>query len=97
MKAAGVPFSGKYEWVETRMFWPLTHLVTPKEKALTCNDCHQRESRLSGLTACWIPGRDRSLFLDILGMLMVAGCLIGVAVHGSMRYSAAKKSREEKP
>lgn len=94
MKAAGIAYSGKYEWIETEMFWPLTHLVTPKEKAMGCDDCHSRKSRLTGLTACWIPGRDRSLLLDILGWLMVAGCFAGVTVHGVMRYRAAGKKED---
>lgn len=92
MKAAGLPYSGKYDWIETEMYWPLTHLVAPGKKALECNDCHARSSRLAGLSACWIPGRDRSLVLDILGWLMVAGCFAGVAYHGGRRYLIAKKN-----
>ncbi len=46
MKKSGLPFSGKFAWVETRMFWPINHMVSPKEKALTCNDCHSEKGRL---------------------------------------------------
>jgi len=95
MKAAGVPYSGKFEWIETEMNWPLTHMVTTKENAMNCNDCHSREGRLTGLTACWIPGRDRSLVLDILGILLIAGSFAGVTVHGSMRYLSSKKRKED--
>jgi len=93
MKAAGVPYSGKLDWIETEMNWPLTHLVAPGKKALECNDCHSRSSRLAGLSACWIPGRDRSLPLDILGWLMIAGCFAGVGYHGGRRYIIAKKNK----
>ena len=40
-------YSGKYGFTETRMYWPLTHGVVPKEQALTCNECHGANSRLN--------------------------------------------------
>jgi len=40
MKVAGMAYSGKYEFVETRMHWGLTHEVVPKESALSCAECH---------------------------------------------------------
>jgi hypothetical protein len=44
---SGLPFSGKYGFTATRMYWPLTHGVAPKDQALTCNDCHGPASRLN--------------------------------------------------
>jgi octaheme c-type cytochrome (tetrathionate reductase family) len=40
MKSAGLKYSGKYEFVETVMYWGLTHEVLPKESALSCAECH---------------------------------------------------------
>jgi hypothetical protein len=40
MASSGLPYSGTYEFVETVMYWGLTHEVTPKEQALTCASCH---------------------------------------------------------
>ncbi len=40
MRHAGLPYSGKYEFVETVMYRGLTHEVIPKEKALSCAQCH---------------------------------------------------------
>ena len=40
MKAAGLPYSGSYGFVQTEMYWPINHQVAPKEKALRCIDCH---------------------------------------------------------
>ena len=40
MKYADLPYSGKYEFVETAMYWGLTHEVVPKEQALSCAECH---------------------------------------------------------
>jgi len=39
-QATGLPYSGEYGFVETAMYWPLSHMVQPKEKALQCADCH---------------------------------------------------------
>ncbi|MGD9368377.1 MAG: Ni/Fe-hydrogenase cytochrome b subunit [Desulfobacteraceae bacterium] len=40
MQAAGLPYSGQYEFVKTVMYWGLTHEVVPKENALACAECH---------------------------------------------------------
>lgn len=40
MQAAGLQYSGEYEFVETVMYWGLTHEVIPKEEALSCAECH---------------------------------------------------------
>jgi octaheme c-type cytochrome (tetrathionate reductase family) len=42
-EAAGIPYSGEYGWAETEMYWPLAHMVAPKENALQCSDCHSEE------------------------------------------------------
>lgn len=46
MKAAGLPYSGKYGFAETVMYWRLNHQVSPKEDALKCLDCHGDSGRL---------------------------------------------------
>jgi len=46
MKAANLPYSGKYGWVETDMYWNVNHMVVPKNKALGCSDCHGAKGRL---------------------------------------------------
>ena len=40
MKAAGLPYSGSYDWMPTRMYWKVNHEVAPKESALSCVQCH---------------------------------------------------------
>ena len=40
MKAAGLEYSGKYEFVDTVMYWGITHEVMPTENALSCTNCH---------------------------------------------------------
>jgi hypothetical protein len=36
----GIEYSGEYGFVDTEMYWPLSHMVQFKEKALQCIDCH---------------------------------------------------------
>jgi octaheme c-type cytochrome (tetrathionate reductase family) len=45
-KASGLPYSGRYGFAPTEMLWRLTHQVAPKEKALTCTDCHGEGGRM---------------------------------------------------
>lgn len=46
MKTAGLPYSGKFGWVETDMYWKVNHVVVPKDKALACEACHSERGRL---------------------------------------------------
>lgn len=43
---SGVPFSGKYGFAKTVMYWPLSHMVLEKGSALSCDDCHGTGGRL---------------------------------------------------
>ncbi len=44
MKSVGLEYSGKYEFVQTSMYWKINHQVAPKEKALSCYQCHESSS-----------------------------------------------------
>ncbi len=46
MAAVNLPYSGKYDFVETKMYWQITHMVVPKEQSLKCQDCHGETGRL---------------------------------------------------
>ncbi len=39
-KESGLPYSGKYDFINTIYYIAAKHEVAPKAKALTCNDCH---------------------------------------------------------
>ena len=41
MEEAGLKYSGKIKFVETKMYWRLNHEVVPKNDALSCTDCHR--------------------------------------------------------
>jgi len=81
------PFSGKFGFVETEMYWPLNHQVAPADQALKCTDCHARgdESRLSELDGFYMPGRDHYEWLDYLGIILLVSTLAGVLIHGGLR------------
>jgi octaheme c-type cytochrome (tetrathionate reductase family) len=44
MKQVGLPYSGKYGFVETKMYSSIHHEVVPAKKALGCSDCHTVEA-----------------------------------------------------
>jgi octaheme c-type cytochrome (tetrathionate reductase family) len=49
MESVGLPYSGKYTWVETIMYWGLNHETMPAKNALGCVQCH---SALTGEKTC---------------------------------------------
>ncbi len=86
-KTLNVPYSGEFDYVETTYAFIITHMVAPRENALNCNECHIREkSRLANITGIYLPGRDRSNFIDSIGMIAVLGALAGVLLHGLGRF-----------
>ena len=55
MKEAGLEWSGKYTFVKTTTTWPITHMVAPKDKALSCAQCHTDHGRLEKIDGIYIP------------------------------------------
>lgn len=55
MAEAGLTYSGKMEFVNTVMYWGLTHEVAPKEKALSCTACHESLTQKNGCAKCHEP------------------------------------------
>ena len=41
-----LPYSGEYGFARTDMFWPQTHMVAPKDRALQCQACHAENGRM---------------------------------------------------
>jgi octaheme c-type cytochrome (tetrathionate reductase family) len=44
--ATGLPYSGSYDFAPSEMYWPLSHMVSPRQDALQCVDCHQENGRM---------------------------------------------------
>jgi octaheme c-type cytochrome (tetrathionate reductase family) len=45
-EVTGLPYSGNYDFAATEMFWPSTHMVATKDKALQCQACHSEGGRM---------------------------------------------------
>jgi hypothetical protein len=95
MQNMEAPFSGKVDFIETEMFWPSTHMVAPKEKALTCVQCHDAKTggRLKDVKGIYMPGRgDNNQLLDKAGWALALLTLLGVMIHGAGRiYMSNRK------
>ncbi|SFD68741.1 tetrathionate reductase family octaheme c-type cytochrome [Thermophagus xiamenensis] len=95
MKRVGLPYSGEYEFVETEMYWPVNHMVAPKDMALSCEECHTRHnSRLASITDFYMPGRDTNAGIDLIGKLLIIAAITGVILHTLGRIAASVKNRE---
>jgi octaheme c-type cytochrome (tetrathionate reductase family) len=94
MKNSKLPFSGKVAFIETKMYWPVNHMVSGKEFSLGCTDCHSRSnSRISSLTDFYLPGRDYSAALDIGGFVLIFLTLFAVVTHAAFRVVILFKKR----
>jgi octaheme c-type cytochrome (tetrathionate reductase family) len=40
MATVGLDFSGEVGFIETKMYWPINHMVAPADEALKCTACH---------------------------------------------------------
>ncbi|MDM8523730.1 tetrathionate reductase family octaheme c-type cytochrome [Desulfococcaceae bacterium HSG8] len=95
MKAARLPFSGEYDFVETSYVFPTTHMVARRDDSVKCQECHTRNGRLADLTGFYMPGRDHSELIDTAGWLLVLGSLAGVLIHGFGRAFFASRRKEK--
>jgi octaheme c-type cytochrome (tetrathionate reductase family) len=93
MHKADLPYSGEYGFVDTYSYWPINHMVAPKEKALACQECHARNGRLQELDGFYMPGRDNNKWLDIAGIVLVLGSLGGVLLHGLIRLLSGSRRK----
>ena len=91
METAGLPYSGKFDYVRTTMLWPITHMVAPKEQALACTECHAKKGRLEQVGGFYLLGRDRGMGIDVLGFGMILLTILGVATHGLIRTLHGRK------
>ncbi len=91
MEYVDLPFSGEVGFVETEYYYPTTHMVAPREQSVNCMECHSANSRLAGITGVYIPGRDGSSTLDMLGWGTTVAAFIAVFIHGVMRLVSRRR------
>jgi octaheme c-type cytochrome (tetrathionate reductase family) len=95
MKLVNLPYSGKYGFTETEMYWPINHMVSPKNQTVKCTECHTRENgRLANLSGFYIPGRDYNPWVEWLGGGVIAITFVGVIVHGGVRIVVSRKRKD---
>jgi hypothetical protein len=95
MKEKGLPFSGKLSFIETKMYWPVNHMVSPKEHSVKCIECHTRnDSRLKDLKDFYMPGRDYNKVVEYAGIGVIFLSFVLVIVHGSTRVISSIKSKK---
>lgn len=86
MERSGFEVSGQYGFVETEMYWPINHMVSPKEQSVTCAECHTRDNgRLAKLTGFYLPGRDTHKMLDNIGLWAFILTVLAVFGHAVIR------------
>lgn len=98
MDYAGLPYSGKFGFIETRMNWFITHMVAPKEKTVPCQECHTRsaDGRLAAITDLYLPGRDRNDWVDLFGGLAIIGAIGASGLHGLLRFLSRRRKENAK-
>ncbi len=97
MKELGLPFSNNLSFIETKMYWPINHMVSTKENSVKCVECHTRNgSRLAGLTDFYMPARDYNSFIETAGTTIIILSLVGVFSHSTLRIISSKKNKKKK-
>ncbi len=89
----GLPYSDEYTFVETVYYYPITHMVAPKDNTVACASCHSQDSLLKNIDGVWIPGRDSEGFIDTFGWILVFGSLAGVLLHACLRIMTRNKRK----
>jgi hypothetical protein len=91
MRKYGIPYSGEYGFVDTYSYWPITHMVAPKEDALACDSCHADGGRLTGIEGLYVPGRDETPWLDRAMLIILALTVLGILGHALLRVLFGRK------
>jgi hypothetical protein len=94
MKQVGLPYSGKYAFARTEMYWPVNHMVSPKDQTVTCGECHTREhGRLEHVRGFYLPGRDYNPWVEYFGGGLLLLTLAGVILHGGGRLASSRNRK----
>jgi hypothetical protein len=94
MDYVGMPYSGKYDFVDTQMYWPITHMVAPAEQALDCKACHAEGGRMANIAGVYVPGSGTGPGGQV-GLALLVLALLGVAGHGVLRLFGQKEARHD--
>ena len=84
MEYVGAAYSGSYDFIDTYMYWPITHMVAPAADAVDCVECHSPGGRLATVAGIYVPGSGLGPG-GKLGLLMLIATALGMAGHGAIR------------
>lgn len=90
-QAAHQDYSGEFGFVDTHMYWPITHMVAPASDAVDCAECHAKQGRMAGIAGVFMRVTDSMNATGILGRLLVLAVLAGVLIHGAIQVIAGRK------
>ena len=94
MEYVGLPFSGKYDFIHTKMYLPVSHMVSPSEQSLSCTDCHHRSnSRLKNVEGIYVPAMSYNATLNFIGILIIWATFLGVIGHALLRLRSNYKRK----
>ncbi|MBT5427012.1 MAG: hypothetical protein HOK84_12505, partial [Bacteroidetes bacterium] len=51
-----------------------------------------RDGHLANLAGFYLPGRDRSIFLDRVGFILIVMAIAGVAFHATLRIAGKRNN-----
>lgn len=92
MEYVGLPYSGKFGFINTEFYLPVNHMVSQASQAVGCAECHTRtDGRLAQLTNFYMPGRDHNQLLDLAGRWLLIASAIGIVVHAILRIIASRR------
>lgn len=86
-------YSGDYGFVDTRMYWPVNHMVAPAEESVACGECHSPGGRMAGVAGVYVPGEDGHPLIERIGWAAVGLTLLATLLHGGLRYYLYRRQR----
>ncbi|MFP4184378.1 MAG: tetrathionate reductase family octaheme c-type cytochrome [Halorhodospira sp.] len=88
-------YSGEYGFVDTRMYWPVNHMVAPAEESVACGECHSPGGRMAEVAGVYVPGQDRHPLIERIGWVAVGGTLLAVLLHGGLRFYLYRRRQQQ--
>ena len=86
-------YSGDYGFIDTRMYWPVNHMVAPAEESVACGECHSPGGRMAGVAGVYVPGEDGHPLIERIGWAAVGLTLLATLLHGGLRYYLYRRQR----
>ncbi len=90
----GDDYSGSYGFIDTYMYWPITHMVAPARDALDCVECHKSDGRMAMIAGVYVPAGGMGLGGKLGILIFVLGAL-GVVGHAALRMVGVARRKNK--